>query len=919
MLPDFLESTYKQYKNGTSISLKWMYESGQKCGYDIDLTGEVRSSSVPATAPRLKGKARKLAKQGIKEGAQAILGSEDPLIVVPSRILRAGLRAVSARKKCSDYFSSNATSGDIEMKSDNIGHSYFTERMEEVILALQPRFALDAGQNSPNKDVETATSAMESIENRFQALEVEEPEASESQTEHTTQSVAEPTFEVEKPTTNSDMIAERMFAIYCLFDDLQLLRKFVLQTWIEYAVQKVSLITASILTNAAFQLAMRTQEETLAAFPGFGDYQDVLSTLNAVYHTEGYDAQIEYGMLEFMFGQTHIMLDKFCGVLVPGEIPLMRRGHFGIYRPTAERSKMTSTEQQVEDYIVLIELLPEFAFIERGSIPMIAMDELTIGLVRMVNTKKIPIWLVFATHILLDIHHLLRENVDKGYRHLEAHANLCKLSLEGYFDLSSDVPDPSTWRKKDTEYIKEFYKNIDTLVLQDNVFDTKDEYSREIRGYPIGEEERFYLLKRHPILCGMMAFRTILETHSIGVLVCNVWGSITYTAHLYNALHQKSNPVKPWPLMDQAITIHTEAQLFLGEAPKTIEDSCKQIFLMLGYSATMFAKNRRTIKTAKLDVSKAGPRPLKNPSMLSDFFQTGLRMPISLDFTLHNVEEMLNAQARDAALASNSKSKWRCHEWALTKRLIYLQLLEALRDFIPSELEKLKFNYFEMHEQSLTVLRRVVAQFDSQLIKYMGPDYLKNESKLPFVGPYVIMIAAGSHKSAKAIGLEDEEIESVILEKSGDILNDYVDSFNRTHCLHKQKIKPQQHQRTCTQPDHCKQKQSKVVTHHHRGGYLEQRPSKSATMKEWVAVLLMTTGLLTAVIVPVALIICWLSWPPGDEQVDEENPSHLPPSERIKAEKKMIEFGVTLRGTTEGGTCEIPVLQQGRPNSSWAK
>ncbi len=65
MLPSFLESTYKKYKNDTSIFVKWLCEAGSKCGYAISIVKTAKQEPA-AKAPRLKGKARKEAKQASK-------------------------------------------------------------------------------------------------------------------------------------------------------------------------------------------------------------------------------------------------------------------------------------------------------------------------------------------------------------------------------------------------------------------------------------------------------------------------------------------------------------------------------------------------------------------------------------------------------------------------------------------------------------------------------------------------------------------------------------------------------------------------------------------------------------------------------------------------------------------------------------
>lgn len=62
MLPGFLVSTYKKYKQDTSIFVEWLSENAGKCGHKLPEVA-AKPAEVPAAAPRLKGKARKLAKQ----------------------------------------------------------------------------------------------------------------------------------------------------------------------------------------------------------------------------------------------------------------------------------------------------------------------------------------------------------------------------------------------------------------------------------------------------------------------------------------------------------------------------------------------------------------------------------------------------------------------------------------------------------------------------------------------------------------------------------------------------------------------------------------------------------------------------------------------------------------------------------------
>jgi hypothetical protein len=148
-----------------------------------------------------------------------------------------------------------------------------------------------------------------------------------------------------------------------------------------------------------------------------------------------------------------------------------------------------------------------------------------------------------------------------------------------------------------------------------------------------------------------------------------------------------------------------------------------------------------------------------------------LKLTSQQAFTLHNVEALLTEQS----LASTKDSSVpTLKTFTKTHRLTSLQLLSALATTIPLELSKLKFDYFAMHEQSIALLRRLKDALDPDLRKYVGPMYLENESQLPFVGLYVVMVACASLKSAEHLGMDMENVESKLLEKAGLIFDEFV-------------------------------------------------------------------------------------------------------------------------------------------------
>ena len=447
----------------------------------------------------------------------------------------------------------------------------------------------------------------------------------------------------------------------------------------------------------------------------------------------------------------------------------MKRGHFGVYNPRADRVKMDDGQRNHQDLILLMELLPEFCFLAKYRIELFATDELTRGLSKMALTKEIPIWLAFATTILLDIHHCARDTVDHCLAVLQLEANRFKGTLSRYLEFSRGITSPSTWPMENEHLLKRLAEAVNKTMLNDAVLPLKQKFFTRL-GLPfLADTERFYLYKRQPILCGLLCFRLTLELQYLGVNLVQAWGSAIYPAHFYNALHQQTQPAK-WPLIDKLIALHGEDRVFVGGRPTTILDSYKQVCLVLGYSAEQFAKNRRSKKTV---VSKNGPRGLNVSSPLGEIFRVGLASDGSMAFTVHNVEELLNQQALNAAPESNIQSKSLQCEWNRSHRLTSVKFLEALKASIPVELPKLRFDYFKLHEQSITLLRCLRDALDADLKKFVGGGYIENEGQLPFVGLYVIMVACGTGRVAEELRISDAG--GIMLQKASEVFNSFIE------------------------------------------------------------------------------------------------------------------------------------------------
>ena len=431
---------------------------------------------------------------------------------------------------------------------------------------------------------------------------------------------------------------------------------------------------------------------------------------------------------------------------------------------------MDVEEKEREDLVVLTEIVQEFSLVGRYTVGSYATDELSRGLCEMIETKHIPIWLSMAASCFLDIHHVLRDSVDRAFSELQEIHDNAKKTVDRFLDLLNGVDNPRNLGESNQDTVHYFSLGLNKHLSRDvNSFIRESKHRRD--GLPpLEASERFYLHNRQPILCGIIAFRIVLDLQHIGIRMASTWGTAIYPAHLYNALRQKKNPINPWPLMEEVISIHGAERIFVGARPIAMLDCFKQVSMLLGYSASQWAMNRRNYKTV---MSKNGSRGLKHPFPLGVIFRDGLESEECMASTVYNIERLLNEQARDAELTANPNNKSLRREWKTTKRLTPLQVLQALRKSVRVELPKLEFDYFHMHEQSVQLLRTLRKKMDAEFVKTYGHDYLDDESQLPWLAPLILMSAS----TAAALDAEESGVPSAgskMLDKAGKIVEKFV-------------------------------------------------------------------------------------------------------------------------------------------------
>ena len=290
-----------------------------------------------------------------------------------------------------------------------------------------------------------------------------------------------------------------------------------------------------------------------------------------------------------------------------------------------------------EDKIILMERLPVFCVLGQAKHELFALDELTKGLATLYRTKEIPLWLVFATQIFLDITHVLRGSIGEAYVQVKRTTIITKINTSRIMD---SLVHSVNWTKQNQEHTKELWDFAQDWIMTDDIDKLSEAfYSTSFSDY---EREPYGFLRSHPLLSGTIEISLRLALRETGIHLSMAWGSILYVGHLYNALRQAHIIDLGWPDMDIFIEIHSAKTLFIGNLPTTIEDCKKRYDLMMGVAVENFAKNKKNRRSGKV-YSKAGPRDWQADLPIVHTIQERyLTQRGSIAGSVQNIEAILN-------------------------------------------------------------------------------------------------------------------------------------------------------------------------------------------------------------------------------------------------------------------------------------
>lgn len=382
--------------------------------------------------------------------------------------------------------------------------------------------------------------------------------------------------------------------------------------------------------------------------------------------------------------------------------------------------------------------------------------------------KKVPLWLVFAAQNFLDVQHVMGDDASRALTELQTGAALIEASLTQNFKFHENLRSKN-WPPYNDQGLSQIQFRIDTWVKQDAVKVIIEQFaSGNFIVAPDIDTEPYKLLKQYPLLCGLWLFSLRYLMQDSGITFCNAWGSIMYSAHLYNSVRQEGHVKSMWKDMEMLLLLQGDDKMFIGDRPKNVEDYLKRFNLCLGYSVTALAKNKR--KNASSMASAKGPRVMTKPCVLSEMFcDRYINNTRSLSTDLNKVEQHMKSQFRDpqnmssrgvdAEAADAARVASITNKYNTKQKLNAGTFLEGLANAINAEGMHLTFDYFRLHRFCWLLLRSIKSRCSEDLRDIFGYNYIEREDQLPYIVGYLFRIAFNSERMvSNKTGLEIDQM-----------------------------------------------------------------------------------------------------------------------------------------------------------------
>jgi hypothetical protein len=673
-----------------------------------------------------------------------IAGVTDQTIEIPDYFNVALDRVISVRTSFSKKL--EEAGRNIDQASDS-RHNFFVTVLERVRESLKPLMKTDALDLSSIKNAIPKTDGnrtrQSELRNIFEVLDVYEPSA---------EFLAAPdVVPPPKPTeleytveVSTDSVMDACIAMTMLMDDFSRLRAEIAHLWARHNEGELDLITVSVATDTAIQLAHSLEDEVYPLMKSFVENSSVdkhnFNSLsfhhrywigvsseaghNAISLSDDYDFDV-YDIADALFINSRNGLLAFLANYQPGQV-FGYNGKWGRFNENA-RAPRSNREKYARDKSALQEFCQDIPLLSNR--PGIVEDQFVRGFAAAQklcarDTATLPLWVCFAFQIYLDI--LYSTEIGAGWMEMRNEANKLQGYIEAYPKASSDM--------------NKMVRSIDKIMEVDPIAVIRQAFVHPYRDYTFW--------RRNPTHCGLWIHYARTVFHREAVKYAATPGAVMCTTQLYYAFRQKQLLSEEWKDLQALWDMQGNSTYFIGEPPEDFEGLWKNYLMSIGASATNWASGKRN---SKVKETRANARQMKFKGPISSWMSS--RIATKGDerlITAEAIENTIEEGERHHSSLASAAPTIRKQSHVITKLATALQ----------AEAPEITFDYFTMHDLCWELLERMKEQFRPIIAQKSGKQWEAQKSNSPFVVGFVFSTAAGKG-GIETNGVPSEELLSI--------------------------------------------------------------------------------------------------------------------------------------------------------------
>ncbi|UKZ80022.1 hypothetical protein TrVFT333_007786 [Trichoderma virens FT-333] len=554
-------------------------------------------------------------------------------------------------------------------------------------------------------------------------------------------------------------------------NDIQDIRSRIRWIWENYKKGLFTLSGAAVATDTAIDLARNVTEEVTPLFKNHDGIQGMIHSfyryrcrLKGFKENELYSSEVDnfnydlYEIADEVYMNAFRILESFAGAFGPSDVPIYKDGTFGTYDPISDRNLKTGKQKFTEDKILLMEIFTELITVAQRIPDYPVKDGFIYGMDELTKTGAVTFHLIFAAQIFLDIHHILRDQAalpsEEALRQIAKMNSELGEHLKFHTNLKIDG-----WPASNDTTMKELRK-IMRWIGDDPVYNAKIKLIQQA-GRPIPSYmKRHHILRRSPVLSGLILFHYQFHFRNAGIAVTDAWGSTIYTAHLYNALRNEKFLKRQWHGIDVAQILLHEESFYIGGRPQDKEGYLREFCLRVGMDETLFKKPIQNQRRPVNHRSGAEARKIRDGIPVSYNFKSRyLGNSERVDWTPEQIDGIISLSEFEQ-VGSEEEGTLQFYSIPDTEELGHKReqyqkkpidagslqpdkLIRGLMLSLQNESLQLQFPYLLLHRLCWQLLRQVKKHCDALLCKRLGPRYLESENQLPYVVGYLLGAAVG--------------------------------------------------------------------------------------------------------------------------------------------------------------------------------